>query len=70
MASVPERADRASAGGGECSSGARLKNAAPFDGVAITGLRCGEDIQNAATEEICIFTISPEGDIYGSWGPS
>ena len=65
---TPESITLTPISGTECSSGATIKNAIPFDGSQVAGIKCGTDIQENNSEVICTFTISPDGDLSSSWG--
>ena len=65
---IPDSIILTSISGEECAAGATIKNATPFDGSQVTGIKCGSDIQENITEVICTFTISPDGEVSSSWG--
>ena len=65
---IPNSITLTSISGTECSSGATIKNATPFNGSQISGIKCGTDIQENSTEVICTFTISTDGQLSSSWG--
>ena len=64
---IPDSITLTSISGAECAAGATIKNATPFDGSQVTGIKCGSDIQENSTEVICTFTISPDGELSSSW---
>ena len=54
-----------------CQGGATLKNASAFSNPEnLTGMKCGNDTQNADTEVVCTMTVSADGGITGAWGAS
>jgi len=55
-----------STGSTNCSKGATLKNASPFEAGRVEGMTCGAAKANG-TDNTCTITVTADGGISGAW---